>query len=125
MPKKKYNFTSVNIPAYLVNDIDGYINSDPNLRGSSTRASFIVKVINEFLDRKASEKEKNVPEFHKSARAQRHLLTEQYDTKEDFKLPWSKKESHDKDKNIDSEIYFIQKLDALNKIIEGKKFKKL
>ncbi len=79
MPKKKYNFTSINIPAYLVRDIDEFISSDPNLRGLTTRAGLVSMVLNEFLDKKATEREKDLTNDKKSDRTKRNELVEWFD----------------------------------------------
>lgn len=113
MPKRKYNFTSINIPPYLVKDIDSYINSDSNLRGLTTRAGFIGRLADEFLDKKAAEKEKDIPKDKKSARAKRHELVEWFDN---LKIK-------DVNENQELKIQFQTEYEKLTEQIEKKEKK--
>ncbi len=78
MPSKESNFVGINLPRYLVEDIDRFIKTHEKYR-FTTRAGFIVHLINDFLNEEALKEERDLPDNKKSARAKLKKLIEWYD----------------------------------------------
>ena len=79
MPKKESNFVSMNLPKYLINDVEQLITSDRNLRMRTSRAGVVCSAVDDYLDRKSFEREKNFPKDKKSARTRRYELVQWFD----------------------------------------------
>ena len=76
MTKKESKFVGVNLPKYIIRDLDTYLIIN---KIKTSRASFIVGMLNDFLDNEASEeyqKTKGKTKKEMTLRAQRYWLSE-------------------------------------------------
>jgi len=79
MAKKNSNFVSVHLPNYLIKDIDNFMIKS---KREGSKASFIVKVLNEYLDQQiylietSKQLKENKTPKPISKRAKRHELLE-------------------------------------------------